>query len=91
MNGGARDGGLHTRSTFRLAVCYGRGIIAELRPPTTEREVVMPRRPRTVGVESALDLARKAEILEREMATQREALERLKQMGTSRQIDGEDE
>ena len=42
----------------------------------------MPRRPRTVGIESALDLARKAEILERELATQREAIERLKQMGT---------
>lgn len=51
----------------------------------------MPRRPRTVGIESALDLARKAEILEREMATQREALERLKQMGTTRQVDGEDD
>jgi hypothetical protein len=43
----------------------------------------MPRRPRTVGVESSLDLARKAEILEREMATQREALERLKAMARS--------
>jgi hypothetical protein len=42
----------------------------------------MPRRPRTVGIESAIDLARKAEILERELATQREAIERLKQMGT---------
>jgi hypothetical protein len=51
----------------------------------------MPRRPRTVGIESALDLARKAEILEREMATQREALERLKEMGTTRQIDGQDD
>lgn len=51
----------------------------------------MPRRPRTVGIESALDLARKAEILEREMATQREALERLKQMGTTRQVDGQDD
>jgi|KBSSwiStaDraftv2_1062776.scaffolds.fasta_scaffold3036175_2 hypothetical protein len=44
--------------------------------------MLMPRRPRTVGIESALDLARKAEILERELATQREAMERLKQMGT---------
>ena len=44
----------------------------------------MARRPRTVGTESALDLARKAEILEREMAVQRDALERLKQMSTSR-------
>ena len=44
----------------------------------------MARRPRTVGTESALDLARKAEILEREMAVQRDALERLKQMSVSR-------
>jgi len=44
----------------------------------------MPRRPRTVGIESTLDLARKAEILERELATQRVAIERLKQMGTRR-------
>ena len=49
----------------------------------------MARRPRTVGTESALDLARKAEILEREMAVQRDALERLKQMGTSRHPDPE--
>ena len=48
----------------------------------------MSRRPRTVGIESSLDLARKVEILEREMATQREALERLKQMGT-RQSDAD--
>ena len=51
----------------------------------------MPRRPRTVGIESSLDLARKAEILEREMATQREAIERLKQLGTTRQVDGEED
>ena len=51
----------------------------------------MPRRPRTVGIESSLDLARKAEILEREMATQREAIERLKQMGNSRQIEGDED
>lgn len=49
----------------------------------------MARRPRTVGTESALDLARKAEILEREMAVQRDALERLKQMGTSRHPDAD--
>jgi hypothetical protein len=47
----------------------------------------MPRRPRTVGIESSADLARKAEILEREMATQRAAIERLKEMGTSRHLD----
>jgi hypothetical protein len=41
----------------------------------------MARRPKPVGLESAADLARKVEILEREMATQRAALERLKQMG----------
>ena len=43
----------------------------------------MARRPRMVGTESAFELARKAEILERELAVQREALERLKKMGTS--------
>jgi len=37
-----------------------------------------------VGTESAFELARKAEILERELAVQREALERLKKMGTAR-------
>jgi hypothetical protein len=41
----------------------------------------MARRPKPVGLESAADLARKVEILEREMATQRAALERLKQLG----------
>lgn len=51
----------------------------------------MARRPRTVGTESALDLARKAEILEREMAVQRDALERLKQMSTSKHPDAEQE
>jgi len=51
----------------------------------------MPRRPRTVGIESALDLARKTEILEREMATQREALERLREMGTTREPENQDD
>jgi hypothetical protein len=41
----------------------------------------MARRPKPAGLESSADLARKMEILEREMASQREALERLKQMG----------
>ena len=41
----------------------------------------MPRRPKPAGFESSADLARKMEILQREMASQREALERLKQMG----------
>ena len=49
----------------------------------------MPRRPRTVGIESSVDLARKVEILEREMARQRAAIERLKELGTSRQLDVE--
>ena len=44
----------------------------------------MARRPRMVGTESAFELARKAEILERELAVQREALERPKKMGTVR-------
>jgi hypothetical protein len=45
----------------------------------------MARRPKTVGIESSIELARKTEILERELATQRDALERLKQMASSRQ------
>ena len=49
----------------------------------------MARRLRTVGTESSFDLARNAEILERELAVQREALERLKQMGTSRHAQAE--
>ncbi|HEX5107236.1 MAG TPA: hypothetical protein VFV95_02260 [Vicinamibacterales bacterium] len=44
----------------------------------------MPRRAKAVGLDSSTDLARKVEILEREMAAQREALERLKQMAVSR-------
>jgi hypothetical protein len=48
----------------------------------------MARRRRTaVGIESLEDLARKAEILERELAVQRQALEKLKQMGPSRPRD----
>jgi hypothetical protein len=46
----------------------------------------MPRRPKRVGVESAADLARKIEVLEREMATQRVALERLKEMGSEGRV-----
>lgn len=38
----------------------------------------MPRRRKPAGLECLVDLARKAEILEREMTTQREAIERLK-------------
>lgn len=51
----------------------------------------MARRPRTVGTESSADLARKAEILEREMAVQRDALERLRQMATPRHPEDERE
>lgn len=44
----------------------------------------MPRRRRMVqGVESSQDLARKLEVLERELAVQRAAMERLKELGTS--------
>ena len=42
----------------------------------------MARRPRTPGIESSVDLAKKAEVLERELEAQRTALERLKQMGS---------
>jgi hypothetical protein len=45
----------------------------------------MARRPKRVGLESAADLARKIAILEREMAQQRAALDRLKQMGNGRE------
>ena len=42
----------------------------------------MPRRRRMVqGVESSQDLARKLEVLERELAVQRAAMEKLKQLG----------
>jgi hypothetical protein len=42
----------------------------------------MARRRRTAaGIESLEDLARKSEILERELAVQRQALEKLRQMG----------
>ena len=41
----------------------------------------MGRRPKPVGFESSADLARKVEILEREMAAQRAALDRLKELG----------
>lgn len=45
----------------------------------------MPRRRRVVqGVESSQDLARKLEVLERELAVQRAAMEKLKEMGASR-------
>lgn len=41
----------------------------------------MPRRRRMVqGVESSQDLARKLEVLERELAVQRTAMEKLKQL-----------
>jgi len=42
----------------------------------------MPRRRRMVqGVESSQDMARKLEVLERELAVQRTAMEKLKQLG----------
>lgn len=45
----------------------------------------MARRRRTAaGLESLQDLARKTEILERELALQREALEKLRQMAAPR-------
>jgi hypothetical protein len=45
----------------------------------------MPRRRRVVqGVESSQDLARKLEVLERELAVQRAAMEKLKDLGPSR-------
>jgi hypothetical protein len=47
----------------------------------------MSRRPKEVGLESAADLARKTEILEREMARQRAALDRLREMAENRSPD----
>jgi hypothetical protein len=45
----------------------------------------MPRRRRMVqGVESSQDLARKLEVLERELAVQRAAMEKLKQLGPAK-------
>lgn len=45
----------------------------------------MPRRRRTVqGVESPQDLAKKLEVLERELDVQRAAMEKLKELGSPR-------
>ena len=47
----------------------------------------MPRRRRMVqGVESPQDLARKLEVLERELEVQHAAMEKLKLLGTSRRL-----
>ena len=45
----------------------------------------MARRPRMAGADPLADLAKKSEILERELAAQREAFERLKALGAPRQ------
>lgn len=45
----------------------------------------MPRRRRMVqGVESSQELARKLDVLERELAVQRAAMDKLKELGPSR-------
>jgi hypothetical protein len=44
----------------------------------------MSRRSKVIGLDSSANLARKVEILEREMAAQRAALDRLKEMGSPR-------
>ena len=41
----------------------------------------MARRPRTAGPDPLADLAKKSDILERELRTQRSAMDRLKQIG----------
>jgi hypothetical protein len=46
------------------------------------------RRP-ALGMDSFEDLARKIKVLEREMAQQRKALDRLQQMGSERRISAE--
>ena len=43
----------------------------------------MAQRPASGEVESAAELARKFEVLEREMAVQREAMDRLERMGAT--------
>jgi len=47
----------------------------------------MGRRPKAAGLDPFADLAKKAEILEREMLVQEQALERLKKMSASREIE----
>ncbi len=41
----------------------------------------MARRPRTAGQDPLADLAKKADVLERELRTQRSAMDRLKEIG----------
>jgi len=41
----------------------------------------MARRPRTAGPDPLADLAKKADVLERELRAQRSAMERLKELG----------
>lgn len=54
---------------------------------TNDLEDSMPRRRRVVqGVESSQDLARKLEVLERELAVQRAAMEKLKELGPFRRV-----
>ena len=43
----------------------------------------MARHPRVSDLDPFADLAKKVEVLEREMETQRRAIERLKEMGTA--------
>ncbi len=47
----------------------------------------MGRRPKTAGLDPFADLAKKVEILEREMLLQAQALERLKKMSASHEIE----
>ena len=63
-------------------------ILTTAHPESKDPEVLMPRRRRTAaGLESLEELARKAAILERELAQQRHALDRLKQLGAPRKRD----
>jgi hypothetical protein len=61
-------------------------VYSEPLSPTT-LEVSMARRPSAAPADPLADLARKVEILEREMATQRLALDRLKAMGKPRRTE----
>jgi hypothetical protein len=48
----------------------------------TNPEVLMARRSRLAALDPLADLAKKMEILERELAVQREAMDRLKELST---------
>jgi hypothetical protein len=58
---------------MRPALRYNGALVSN----TTQTEGAMPRRRKPAGLECLVELARKAEVLEREMSAQREAIARL--------------